>query len=69
MRWTTNEGVMKALEELRKSFPKDVEYIVPLETTTVVEASIKEVIITLVEALALVVIVVFSVSCKTGVPL
>lgn len=55
----TNEGVMKALEELKKSFPKDVDYIVPLETTTVVEVSIREVIYTLLEALALVVIVVF----------
>ncbi len=55
----TNEGVMKTLAELKKSFPKDVDYLVPLETTTVVEVSIKEVLFTLLEALALVVIVVF----------
>src|SRR5688572_11687379 len=55
----TNKGVMKALEELKKGFPKDVDYLVPLETTSVVEVSIKEVIITLVEALLLVVFVVF----------
>ena len=55
----TNEGVMKTLTELRKSFPKDVDYLIPLETTTVVEVSIKEVLVTLLEALALVVIVVF----------
>jgi HAE1 family hydrophobic/amphiphilic exporter-1 len=55
----TNEGVMKALEELKKNFPKDVDYLVPLETTTVVEVSIREVIVTLLEALALVIIVVF----------
>jgi hydrophobic/amphiphilic exporter-1 (mainly G- bacteria), HAE1 family len=55
----TNEGVMKALGELKKTFPKDVDYIVPLETTSVVETSIKEVAITLVEALLLVVLVVF----------
>jgi HAE1 family hydrophobic/amphiphilic exporter-1 len=55
----TNRGVMKALEELKKGFPKDVDYLVPLETTSVVEVSIREVIITLVEALLLVVFVVF----------
>lgn len=55
----TNAGVMKALEELRKGFPKDVDILVPLETTSVVEVSIKEVIVTLLEALTLVVIVVF----------
>ena len=55
----TNAGVMKALEELKKSFPKDVDYVIPVETTTVVEVSIREVIITLVEALLLVVLVVF----------
>lgn len=55
----TNEGVMNTLEELKKSFPKDMDYIVPLETTSVVETSIKEVVKTLVEALVLVVLVVF----------
>jgi HAE1 family hydrophobic/amphiphilic exporter-1 len=55
----TNEGVMKALEELKANFPKDVDYLVPLETTSVVQVSIKEVIKTLLEALALVVLVVF----------
>jgi hydrophobic/amphiphilic exporter-1 (mainly G- bacteria), HAE1 family len=56
---STNEGVMKALAELKKGFPKDLEYLVPLETTSVVEVSIEEVIYTLLEALALVVLVVF----------
>jgi hydrophobic/amphiphilic exporter-1 (mainly G- bacteria), HAE1 family len=55
----TNEGVMKALAELKKGFPRDIDYLVPLETTSVVEISIKEVVITLLEALALVVLVVF----------
>jgi HAE1 family hydrophobic/amphiphilic exporter-1 len=55
----TNEGVMKALGELKKSFPKDLDYVIPLETTSVVEVSIEEVIYTLLEALALVVLVVF----------
>jgi HAE1 family hydrophobic/amphiphilic exporter-1 len=56
---STNEGVMKALAELKKSFPKDIDYLIPLETTSVVEISIEEVVITLLEALALVVLVVF----------
>jgi hydrophobic/amphiphilic exporter-1 (mainly G- bacteria), HAE1 family len=56
---STNEGVMKALTELKKSFPKDVDYLIPVETTSVVEISIKEVAKTLVEALLLVVLVVF----------
>ncbi|RAV98494.1 efflux RND transporter permease subunit [Pseudochryseolinea flava] len=55
----TNQGVTKALGELKQSFPKDLDYLVPLETTSVVEISIEEVIHTLVEALALVVLVVF----------
>jgi len=55
----TNAGVMKALTELKKGFPKDVDFLVPLETTSVVQVSIREVIITLLEALLLVIIVVF----------
>jgi len=55
----TYEGVIKTLEEMRKTFPKDIDYIVPLETVTVVKASINEVMHTLVEALILVVFVVF----------
>jgi HAE1 family hydrophobic/amphiphilic exporter-1 len=55
----TNAGVMKTLEEVKKSFPKDVDYLIPLETTSVVEVSIKEVVITLLEALFLVTVVVF----------
>jgi HAE1 family hydrophobic/amphiphilic exporter-1 len=55
----TNAGVEKALVELRKSFPKDIDYLIPLETTSVVKISIEEVLVTLLEALALVVLVVF----------
>ncbi|WP_290796950.1 efflux RND transporter permease subunit [Flavihumibacter sp. UBA7668] len=55
----TYEGINKALDNLRGTFPKDVDYVVPLETVTVVEASINEVLHTLVEALILVVLVVF----------
>ncbi|MBX2897065.1 MAG: multidrug efflux RND transporter permease subunit [Cyclobacteriaceae bacterium] len=55
----TNEGVMKALEEIKKGFPKDMDYVIPVETTSVVQVSIEEVIKTLIEALILVTLVVF----------
>jgi HAE1 family hydrophobic/amphiphilic exporter-1 len=55
----TYDGVMKALEESRKTFPPDIDYLIPLETVSVVKTSIKEVLHTLVEALLLVVLVVF----------
>ena len=55
----TYEGVIKAVEAIKKTFPKDLDYIIPYETVTVVSASIKEVLVTFIEALLLVVIVVF----------
>ncbi len=55
----TYAGVTKALTELRKGFPKDIDFVMPLETVSVVKVSIEEVLKTLLEALALVVIVVF----------
>jgi HAE1 family hydrophobic/amphiphilic exporter-1 len=55
----TYDGLMKALTELKKSFPKDIDYVMPLETVTVVKVSIREVLHTLIEALLLVVLVVF----------
>ncbi|WP_276484920.1 efflux RND transporter permease subunit [Paraflavitalea pollutisoli] len=55
----TWEGLQHTLAELKKQFPKDVDYAVPLETISVVKVSIEEVLHTLVEALILVVIVVF----------
>lgn len=53
------DGVMKTMTQLKKAFPKDIDYIVPFETVTVVKTSISEVIKTFLEALALVTIVVF----------
>lgn len=55
----TAEGVYAALEELKKNFPTDVDYIVSYETVSVIEASIEAVIWTLIEAIILVTIVVF----------
>src|SRR5438477_5120502 len=47
------------MAELKKSFPKDVDYVVPFETVSVVKVSINEVIKTLLIALGLVTLVVF----------
>lgn len=55
----TFDGINKALAELKKTFPKDIDYTMPLETVSVVKVSISEVLHTLVEALLLVILVVF----------
>ena len=55
----TAKGVYAAMNVLKKSFPKDIDYVVPFETVSVVKVSIDEVITTLLEALSLVVLVVF----------
>ncbi len=55
----TYAGVTKELEKLKTTFPKDLDYNVPSESISVVKTSMQEVLITLLEALTLVVIVVF----------
>jgi hydrophobic/amphiphilic exporter-1 (mainly G- bacteria), HAE1 family len=55
----TYTALMDRLNEMRKTFPKDIDFSVPLEAVSVVKASIHEVVLTLVEALGLVVLVVF----------
>jgi len=52
-------GVYEAMQNLRKSFPEDVDYVIPFEAVSVVKVSIDEVVTTLLEALGLVVLVVF----------
>ncbi len=52
-------SVRDTMAELSQTFPQGVSYLFPYDTTRVVEASIKEVIHTLLEAAALVLIVVF----------
>ena len=52
-------GIYKTMAQLSKSFPNDVAYEVPFESVSIVKVSIEEVIITLLEALGLVVLVVF----------
>lgn len=52
-------GIYAKMAELKKSFPADVDYMVPFEAVSVVRVSINEVVTTLIEALALVMLVVF----------
>lgn len=51
--------VRTKMEELSKFFPKGVEYSIPYDTSPFVKASIEKVIHTLIEAIALVFIVMF----------
>ncbi len=53
------KGVYAVMDGLKVSFPKDVDYVVPFESVSVVKVSISEVVWTLIEALGLVVLVVF----------
>ena len=55
----TAKLVTARMKELAKTFPEGVTYDIPLDTTKAVTAGIHEIVLTLVEALALVVIVVF----------
>jgi HAE1 family hydrophobic/amphiphilic exporter-1 len=55
----TYEGITQALVSLKKTFPKDIDYSIPLETVSVVKVSINEVVHTLLAALLLVTLVVF----------
>ena len=52
-------GIYAKMKELKNSFPEDVEYEIPFEAVSVVRESISEVVTTLLEALGLVVLVVF----------
>ena len=52
-------GVYKTMDDLKGSFPEDVDYMVPFEAVSVVRVSINEVVTTLLEALGLVVLVVY----------
>ena len=53
------KGIYSTMDRLKGSFPKDVDYVVPFESVSVVKVSISEVVVTLLEALGLVVLVVF----------
>ena len=53
------DGVVQLMEEVKRTFPPDLEYSIPLDTTQSVREGIKEILHTLFEALVLVIIVVF----------
>ncbi|GAC1309186.1 MAG: multidrug efflux RND transporter permease subunit [Mucilaginibacter sp.] len=55
----TADNVYATMEQLKKSFPADIDYVVPFESITVVKVSVHEVAITLLIALTLVILVVF----------
>lgn len=53
------DGITKLMEQAKKSFPPDLDYIISLDTTLSVREGIKEILKTLYEAMILVIIVVF----------
>lgn len=53
------EGVKALMERVSRQFPSDVSYTVALDTTRAVTAGIDEIVKTLIEALVLVILVVF----------
>ncbi len=52
-------GVKALMERVSKNFPADIHYVVSLDTTRAVSAGMREIIFTLIQALALVILVVF----------
>ena len=54
-----SKEIYKTLEELKKNFPEDVDYEIVYDTTPAVEASINEIVHTFLEAVVLVILVVF----------
>jgi len=51
--------ILDTLEELEKRFPPDVEYRISLDTTRPIKAGIREIVVTLFQAVGLVILVVF----------
>ena len=47
------------MEKMKKQFPADLDYVVALDTTLAVTEGMKEIVKTLFEAMALVILVVF----------
>ena len=53
------KGVRKVMEEARKRFPQDVDYVVSLDTTATVTEGVREIVTTIAIAIALVAVVVY----------
>ena len=56
---STMEALKSRMEELRQSFPEGMAYSIPYDTTKFIQVSIEEVVKTFVEAIVLVILVVF----------
>jgi hydrophobic/amphiphilic exporter-1 (mainly G- bacteria), HAE1 family len=54
------DAVKAKMDELAKSFPQGVDYLIPYDTTKFVRAAIREVYVTLIEAAVLVLIVILA---------
>jgi multidrug efflux pump len=55
----TADSVLRYMEEAKKTFPPGIDYLVPYDSTMFVRAAIKDVLVTLLEAIGLVILVVF----------
>ena len=53
------QGVKRLMENFKQRFPRGVDYVISLDTTEPVTAGIHEIVTTLVEAVALVILVVY----------
>ena len=53
------QAINETMEEMKRDFPDDLDYIVSLDTTLAIEEGISEIITTLFQAVALVILVVF----------
>lgn len=53
------EEVIATMERISENFPDDVEYVISLDTTKPITAGIREIIVTLFQALGLVILVVY----------
>ncbi len=51
--------IFEEMERLKQRFPEDLEYVISLDTTRPIEAGIREIVITLFQAVALVILVVY----------
>jgi len=55
----TAQRVRDFMEQAKKNFPAGMDYLIPYDSTVFVRAAIKEVLVTLLEAIGLVIVVVF----------
>ncbi len=55
----TADAVRKYMEQAKQSFPAGMDYVIPYDSTMFVRAAISDVVVTLLEAIGLVILVVF----------